>query len=88
MKSGSIEGREILSDALGSGCEDEGFRTLSRQSLMELCEVVDTEGRGRGGEELEGWQHVQLWRTGIWEENKTRVPTRMRRRAMKMMGWR
>jgi hypothetical protein len=31
----------------------EGFRTLSRQSLMELCEVVDTEGRVVGGEELE-----------------------------------
>ena len=31
----------------------EGFRTLSRSSLMELCEVVDTEGRVVGGEELE-----------------------------------
>ena len=31
----------------------EGFRTLSRTSLMELCEVVDTEGRVVGGEELD-----------------------------------
>ncbi|WEW54816.1 hypothetical protein PRK78_000241 [Emydomyces testavorans] len=31
----------------------EGFRTLSRQSLMELCEVVDTEARVVGGYELE-----------------------------------
>ncbi|KAL6253178.1 hypothetical protein RBB50_000900 [Rhinocladiella similis] len=31
----------------------EGFRSLSRQSLMELCEVVDTEGRVVGGEELD-----------------------------------
>ncbi|KAI9817095.1 MAG: hypothetical protein M1827_001207 [Pycnora praestabilis] len=29
------------------------FRKLSRQSLMELCEEVDTEGRVVGGEELE-----------------------------------
>lgn len=31
----------------------EGFRTLSRGSLMELCEVVDMEGRVVNGEELE-----------------------------------
>lgn len=31
----------------------EGFRTLSRASLMELCEVVDMEGRVVNGEELE-----------------------------------
>jgi hypothetical protein len=31
----------------------EGFRRLSRQSIMELCEVVDMEGRVVGGEELE-----------------------------------
>lgn len=31
----------------------EGFRSLSRASLMELCEVVDTEGRVVGGEELD-----------------------------------
>ena len=31
----------------------EGFRTLSKSSLMELCEVVDMEGRVVGGEELE-----------------------------------
>lgn len=31
----------------------EGFRSLSRASLMELCEVVDMEGRVVGGEELE-----------------------------------
>ncbi|KAK5238690.1 hypothetical protein LTR47_000433 [Exophiala xenobiotica] len=31
----------------------EGFRSLSRMSLMELCEVVDTEGRVVGGEELD-----------------------------------
>ncbi|KAI1947214.1 hypothetical protein LOZ57_003453 [Ophidiomyces ophidiicola] len=36
----------------------EGFRNLNRQSLMELCEVVDMEGRVVGGHELEfaaGW---------------------------------
>jgi hypothetical protein len=31
----------------------EGFKNLSRTSLMELCEAVDTEGRVVGGEELE-----------------------------------
>ncbi|KAK5091285.1 hypothetical protein LTR05_001467 [Lithohypha guttulata] len=31
----------------------DGFRSLSRTSLMELCEVVDTEGRVVGGEELD-----------------------------------
>ncbi|EGE80864.1 kelch repeat protein [Blastomyces dermatitidis ATCC 18188] len=31
----------------------EGFRNLSRQSLMELCEVVDMEGRVVPGHELE-----------------------------------
>lgn len=31
----------------------EGFRSLSRHSLMELCEVVDTEGRVVAGHELE-----------------------------------
>lgn len=31
----------------------EGFRSLSRASLMELCEVVDMEGRVVGGEELD-----------------------------------
>lgn len=31
----------------------DGFRSLSRDSLMELCEVVDMEGRVVGGEELE-----------------------------------
>ena len=30
-----------------------GFRRLSRQSMMELCEVIDVEGRVVGGEELE-----------------------------------
>lgn len=30
-----------------------GFRQLSRQSMMELCEVIDVEGRVVGGEELE-----------------------------------
>jgi hypothetical protein len=35
----------------------EGFRTLSRGSLMELCEVADMEGRVVGGDELDdaGW---------------------------------
>ncbi|PGH28163.1 hypothetical protein AJ80_00053 [Polytolypa hystricis UAMH7299] len=36
----------------------DGFRTLSRQSLVELCEVVDTEGKVIPGHELElvtGW---------------------------------
>ena len=31
----------------------EGFKSLSRQNLIELCEVVDTEGRIVGGPELE-----------------------------------
>lgn len=31
----------------------EGFRQLSRQSMRELCEVIDVEGRVVGGEELE-----------------------------------
>ncbi|MCJ1355317.1 MAG: hypothetical protein MMC33_005308 [Icmadophila ericetorum] len=31
----------------------EGFRRLSRESMMELCEVIDVEGRVVGGEELE-----------------------------------
>ncbi|PYH95410.1 hypothetical protein BO71DRAFT_397969 [Aspergillus ellipticus CBS 707.79] len=31
----------------------EGFKSLSRQSLIELCEVVDTEGRIIAGPELE-----------------------------------
>ena len=31
----------------------EAFKSMSRQSLMELCEVVDTEGRVVGGEELD-----------------------------------
>lgn len=38
----------------------EGFRRLSRQSMMDLCEVIDVEGRVVGGEELEkiGRAHV------------------------------
>ena len=32
----------------------EAFRSLSRASLMELCEVTDTEGRVVGGEESDG----------------------------------
>lgn len=31
----------------------EAFRRLSRQSMMELCEVIDVEGRVVGGDELE-----------------------------------
>ena len=31
----------------------EGFRRLSRVSMMELCEVIDIEGRVISGEELE-----------------------------------
>ena len=31
----------------------EGFKALSRTSLMELCEVVDMEGRVVTGEEIE-----------------------------------
>lgn len=31
----------------------EGFRQLSRRSMMELCEAIDLEGRVVGGEELE-----------------------------------
>ncbi|MCJ1309632.1 hypothetical protein MMC25_003292 [Agyrium rufum] len=31
----------------------DGFRSLSRDSMLELCEVIDVEGRVVGGEELE-----------------------------------
>lgn len=31
----------------------EGFRQLSRRSMMDLCEVIDVEGRVVGGDELE-----------------------------------
>lgn len=31
----------------------DGFRQLSRRSMMELCEVIDVEGRVVGGDELE-----------------------------------
>ena len=37
----------------GRVVRSEGFRHLSRQSMMELCEVIDIEGRVVGGEELE-----------------------------------
>ena len=37
----------------GRVVRSEGFRRLSRQSMMELCEVIDIEGRVVGGEELE-----------------------------------
>lgn len=43
----------------------EGFRRLSRQSLMELCEVVDTEGRVVGGEELEVFGGLGGGRIGV-----------------------
>ena len=35
----------------------EGFRTLSRVSMLELCEVTDMEGRVVGGDELEGSEY-------------------------------
>ena len=37
----------------GRVVRSDGFRRLSRQSMMELCEVIDIEGRVVGGEELE-----------------------------------
>ena len=37
----------------GRVVRSEGFRQLSRRSMMELCEVIDVEGRVVGGEELE-----------------------------------
>ena len=37
----------------GRVVRSEGFRRLSRQSMVELCEVIDIEGRVVGGEELE-----------------------------------
>ena len=37
----------------GRVVRSEGFRRLSRQSMMELCGVIDVEGRVVGGEELE-----------------------------------
>ncbi|EEP82241.1 conserved hypothetical protein [Uncinocarpus reesii 1704] len=44
----------------------EGFRSLSRQSLMELCEVVDTEGRVVAGHELDygSWANDRFDPTG------------------------
>lgn len=43
----------------------EGFRRLSRQSIMELCEVVDMEGRVVGGEELEVFGGLGGGRFGV-----------------------
>lgn len=43
----------------------EGFRRLSRQSLMELCEVVDMEGRVVGGDELEAFGGLGGGRIGV-----------------------
>ena len=37
----------------GRVVRSQGFRQLSRRSMMELCEVIDVEGRVVGGEELE-----------------------------------
>ena len=37
----------------GRVVRSEGFRRLSRESMVELCEVIDIEGRVVGGEELE-----------------------------------
>ena len=37
----------------GRVVRSDGFRQLSRRSMMELCEVIDVEGRVVGGEELE-----------------------------------
>lgn len=37
----------------GRVVRSEGFRRLSRQSMMSLCEVIDVEGRVVGGDELE-----------------------------------
>ena len=56
-----VAGEEWLKRRAASFClthwgrlvRTEGFRRLSRQSMMELCEVIDVEGRVVGGEELE-----------------------------------
>lgn len=57
----SVAGEEWLKRRAASYClthwgrlvRTHGFRRLSRQSMMELCEVIDVEGRVVGGEELE-----------------------------------
>ncbi|KAI9730373.1 MAG: hypothetical protein M1834_005883 [Cirrosporium novae-zelandiae] len=56
-----IAGEEWLKKRAASFCllhwgrivRTEGFRRMDRKSLMDLCEVVDVEGRVVGGEELE-----------------------------------
>lgn len=45
----------------------DGFKSLSRQSLIELCEVADTEGRIITGSELE---MVGLWGTDALGSNR------------------
>lgn len=56
-----VAGEEWLQRRAASFClthwgrlvRTEGFRRLSRQSMMEICEVIDVEGRVVGGDELE-----------------------------------
>ncbi|EFW20864.1 hypothetical protein D8B26_002836 [Coccidioides posadasii str. Silveira] len=56
----------------------EGFRSLNRQSLMELCEVVDTEGRVVGGHELEF--------TGSWGSDRYDPNGDMKRTRLPLLG--
>jgi len=44
-------GRPVLPGQLGRIVRTTGFKSLNRQSLFELCEVVDTEGRIVAGPE-------------------------------------
>jgi hypothetical protein len=56
----------------------EGFKSLSRGSLMELCEAVDTEGRVVGGEELEVVGGLGGGKFGVGGVNQDSRRTRMR----------
>lgn len=49
----------------------DGFRSLSKQSMVELCEVVDVEGRVVGGDELDG--DAAGWGAGGGRERKESV---------------
>ncbi|KAL8872094.1 MAG: hypothetical protein Q9174_002217 [Haloplaca sp. 1 TL-2023] len=57
-----------------------GFRQLSRQSMMDICEVIDVEGRVVGGEELELVGGLGGARFGVG--GMSRDPGRSRQTAM------
>ena len=59
-----------------------GFRQLSRQSMMDICEVIDVEGRVVGGEELELVGGLGGARFGVG--GMSRDPGRSRHTAMDM----